>query len=206
MADLHDLSQNPFCTRRVRTGAVPFLFPPGQDADALVERLRQHSWRGEIVGPHGTGKSALLATLLPALQRAGRCPLLIALHDGQRRLPAGFDRDCPREAPTILVIDGYEQLSRWNRWRVGRWCRRRGWGLLVTAHVHVGLPGLFQTVPTLEMAQRIVDRLLSGQSPPFSATELAECFARRGGNLREILFDLYDLYQQRRPTSGQNVN
>ena len=46
---------------------------------------------------------------------------------------------------------------------------------------------------------------MAGQTPPFTAAELTECFARRGGNLREVLFDLYDLYEQRRPSAGQNL-
>ena len=33
------VSENPFCTRRVRPGAIPFLFPPDQTAEALIERL-----------------------------------------------------------------------------------------------------------------------------------------------------------------------
>ena len=121
--------ENPFCTRRVRPGAIPFLFPAGEDAETLVGRLRQNGWWGEIVGAHGTGKSALLATLIPRIELAGRQPLLVELHDGQRRLPLDLDRDSRLRPPTLLVVDGYEQLSRWRRWLLKRLCRRRGWGL-----------------------------------------------------------------------------
>ena len=58
----------------------------------LVERLAAFAWRGQIVGPHGSGKSTLLATLLPAIEERGRHPWLIALHDGQRRLPERLER------------------------------------------------------------------------------------------------------------------
>jgi hypothetical protein len=199
------MSENPFCTRRIRPGALPFLFPPGQNAETLVGRLRECAWQGEILGPHGTGKSALLASLIPALEHAGQRTLLVELHDRQRRLPLDPDRRRRLQPFTMLLVDGYEQLSRYRRWRLRRLCRRRGWGLLVTAHASVGLPELFRTAPTPELAGEIVRRLLAGQACPFSTDELAACFARQRGDLREMLFDLYDLYERRRPSSGQNL-
>jgi len=194
----YEPSENPFCTRRVRPGAISFLFPAGQDAETLVQRLQQNGWWGEIVGAHGAGKSALLATLIPRIELAGRHAALVELHDGQRRLPLDLHRDCRLRPPMVLIVDGYEQLSRWRRFLLKRRCRRRGWGLLVTAHASVGLPELYRTAATPELAERIVGQLMEGQASPFTATELTERFARRGGNLRETLFDLYDLYEQRR--------
>jgi len=190
---------NPFCTRRVRPGGLPFIFPAGEDAETMVRRLRENGWWGEIVGGHGTGKSALLATLVPAIRQAGRKTLLVELHDGQRRLPLDLNGQSRLSPFDLLIVDGFEQLSRWSRFRLKRLCRRRGWGLLASVHASVGFPELYRTVPTPELAAKIVDRLLAGQRPPFSAEELAECFARRRGNLRETLFDLYDLYERRRP-------
>jgi hypothetical protein len=194
----YEPSENPFCTKRVRPGAVPFLFPDGHNAETLIRRLQQNGWWGQIVGAHGAGKSALLATLIPAIESAGRHAFLVELHDGQRRLPRDFDRDCRHQPATVIVVDGYEQLSRWRRWRLKRHCRRHGWGLLVTAHAHVGLLDLCQIAATPDLAQQIVGQLMDGRVSPFTATELAECFARHGGNLRETLFDLYDLYEQKR--------
>ncbi len=215
--------ENPFCTRHIRPGAIPFLFPPGEDADVLVERLRQNHWRGEIVGPHGSGKSALLATLIPAIERAGRSVVRVELHDGQRRLPIDLvkkgDRhlaatvfcgicDCllgasplffggARFGPdTVLIVDGYEQLSQWRRFLLSRRCRRHDVGLLVTAHASVHLPSLYRTAATPELAGRIVGQLTGGRPPLLSPAELAACLTRHGGNLREMLFDLYDLHER----------
>jgi hypothetical protein len=194
----HELFENPFCTRRVRPGAIPFLFPPDRDAETLVRRLQENGWWGEIVGGHGTGKSALLATLIPAIERTGRQAVLVELHDGQRRLPLDFRRDIRLRPPLVLTVDGYEQLSRWSRFMLKRHCRRRGWGLLVTAHASVALPGLYRATATPDLAERIVARLIDGRSPPITGQEVKECFARHNGNLREVLFDLYDLYEKRR--------
>jgi len=184
---------NPFRSSRIRPGAVPFFFPPGQTIDALVERLRQNAWRGEIVGPHGSGKSTLLASLIPALQRAGRPTTLIALHDGQRRLPAEPFEDASIAPGTVLIVDGYEQLNLWNRRRLRRFRRRHGLGLIVTAHRSVGLPPLYRTEVDAKLARAVVVFLLGDrQEPP--AERIDRLLDKHRGNLRETLFDLYDDY------------
>lgn len=189
---------NPFCTRRVRPGALTFCFPPDQTAARLVERLRENGWWGQVVGPHGSGKSALVATLRTALQQAGRRPLLMELHDGQRGLPIDLKRACLRRDATVLIVDGYEQLGPWSRLLLKRRCRRLGIGLLATAHASVGLPELLRTTTTSELGQRIVDQLQRGYPPHVTREDVAEQFARHGGDLREMLFGLYDLYERRR--------
>lgn len=197
-------SENPFCTRRIRPGAIPFLFPPGQSADTLLERLQHAGWQGQILGNHGTGKSSLLASLLPRLEQTARPAVLIELHDGQRRLPFSLRRAAiPRSS--LIIVDGYEQLSLWNRLRLAWFCRCRGCGLLVTAHRSVGLPTLYQTAVTPDIAKSIVERLMAGPPLPCSHEELAARLAHRQGNLRETLFDLYDLYEQKRPAPKPNV-
>jgi hypothetical protein len=197
-----DPSENPFCTRRVRPGAIPFLFPAGQDVATLLQGLQENGWWGEIVGPHGSGKSALLATLIPQIELAGQRTVLVELHDGQRRLSIDLNRDSRLRPPMVLIVDGYEQLSRWQRFLLKRHCRRRGLGLVVTTHASVGFPELYRTAPTPELAERIVGQLMAGSSPPCTASELAASFARHHGNVRETLFDLYDLYEQSRSSSG----
>lgn len=191
-------TENPFCTRKVRPGAMAFLLPDGQSPADLVDRLRRFNWRGQIVGPHGSGKSTLLATLRPEVELAGVATLSVELHDGRRRLPLDWKRLGRLPAPALLIVDGYEQLGRLHRWRLKRLCRRRGLGLLVTAHADVGLPELFHTAATLELARAIVDRLQCEHRAHVTAEDVAEVFPRHGDNLRELLFELYDLYERRR--------
>jgi hypothetical protein len=194
-------TDNPFSTRRVRPGAVPFLFAGGQSAGRLIEQFKEDGWQGQIVGPHGTGKSALLATLVPLIEQAGRRTLTIELHDGQRRLPPGLlPSDSPAE-PTVLIVDGYEQLGRLSRFRLKRFWRRDGLGLLVTSHRSVGLPDLYRSKADLELLQRIVEQLQRDCLVQMTADEVADRFAENGGNVREALFALYDLYETRRRCS-----
>lgn len=182
---------NPFSTCHVRPGAIPFAFPAGLDARKLADRLEARGWRGQVVGPHGSGKSTLLAALLPELRRR-RTVVVVELHEHERHLPATVWS--PREGPTLLVIDGYEQLGWWSRRRVQNHCRRQGWGLLVTAHRELGLPELYRTGVTPELAAVIVDGL-RGDERPLDTPDLGRRLAHHRGNLREVLFELYDRYE-----------
>jgi hypothetical protein len=189
---------NPFSTRFVRPGALEYIFPRDVRAQHIIERLAVADWRGEIVGPHGSGKSTLLATLLPHLERAGREIFHIAVRGGQRRLPISSGASRLWNMKTLVIVDGYEQLG----WLSRRWldlkCRRRGPGLLVTAHESIGLPLLFQTTPSLESMQAVVARLLPSGTPLISPEDVASLYAEHRGNAREMLFGLYDLYELRR--------
>jgi len=190
--------ENPFCSRRIRPGALPFLFAVDESLDKLIERLRRSGWWGQIVGPHGSGKSALLAALVPSIERAGRHAVVFQLHNSCRRLLAEFRQAVGSDSATVLVIDGYEQLGRWSRFRLKRYCRQRGLGLLATAHSSVGLPDLFRTEVDLDLARKVVEQLGQGYPPHVDAADVTERFRQRDGNLRETLFDLYDLYEERR--------
>jgi len=198
-------ADNPFSTRYVRPGAFPYRFPAGQDAAGLVERLRNNDWRGQIVGPHGSGKSALVATLIDRLQRSGRSTLLIELHDRQRRLPVSSRQMRNLVPGTVIIVDGYEQLAPWRRFLWKRFCRRRGLGLLVTSHASMGLPDLCRTATGLALAQHLVDALLGQSASTIAPEEIRQRFKRRRGNLREVLFDLYDLYEKRPPGGDASI-
>jgi hypothetical protein len=187
------VASNPFSTRFIRPGAIPFLFGEGESAARLVERLRQKHWRGQIIGPHGSGKSTLLATLKPELESAGRRVLSITLHQGERRLRALDRRQL--DAATQVVIDGYEQLSWWSRSVVKWLCWSSGAGLLATAHTDVELPTIYTTEPSEELVRTVVAQLLSNNGVSMKAADIATAYKLAGGDVRETLFKLFDIYQ-----------
>jgi hypothetical protein len=98
---------------------------------------------------------------------------------------------------TQIVVEGYEQLGwlqrTWWKWQ----CRRRGAGLLVTGHEDLGFPPLWRTETSAELTRRVVARLLDQADASWLRTEqLDRLFASHQGNVREVLFALYDLYEQ----------
>jgi hypothetical protein len=213
-------ASNPFATRFIRPGALPFLFPPdlpapdrlarGIDAgpadqplpDAGAGRLEDLlvRWRsagrvGQIVGPHGSGKSTLLAALTQALVRAGLRVESHTLRPGEPGWPR-LRRAARRwDRQTAVAVDGLEQLSWHRRWHLRQVCRRRGCGLLATTHRPLGWPLLWETRVTPELARAIVARLAPGYALP-DGDRLEQLLADQAGNMRETLFALYDLYQQ----------
>lgn len=182
---------NPFATCWTRPGAIRFQFPVEDSIARCLGRFAAARWQGAIVGPHGSGKSALLETLRPELIEAGWNVAVVALRDGQRRLPAGFLRPSLAADRPLIVVDGYEQLSRASRLAL-RWrCRRAAAGLLVTAHTSVDLPTIYRTNSTMQLCAAIVSTLTERISSPISAVDVAASHARCGSNLRELLFELY---------------
>lgn len=187
---------NPFSTRFVRPGAIEYLFPQGLSAGGLVDKLRSHSWQGEIVGPHGAGKSTLLATLVPHLMAAERTVVHVALHGGEKALPAALDDWKSWTSQTQVVVDGYEQLSWWSRSKLAWRVKDRGAGLLVTSHAPAGLPTLLQVAPRIEAAEQVVRQLVTDEGL-ISSDDIRQAYDACGGNIRETLFRLYDLYEAR---------
>jgi len=187
---------NPFSTRFIQPGALPFLFPADVNASQLVARLAQQEWWGEIIGPHGSGKSTLLASLTPELCRANRRVVQITLHDGERTLRAHNAAIAGIDSQTVLIVDGYEQLWIWNRYLLRRFCRKRRSGLLVTAHSGAGLPALFETRVDRRTASAVLARLCP-DGDVVNQSDLDRALAAHGQDLREALFELYDLYEQR---------
>ncbi len=190
---------NPFSTRHVRPGAIHYLFPPGQGIEQLMRKLAESDWTGQIVGPHGSGKSTLLASLQAALRAAGRRTHWVVLHDAQRRMPP---EDWPPADPlseqAVVLVDGYEQLSRTSRAGLKRACRGAKCGLVVTCHESVGMTELFRTTSDARIVGRVVRQLLAGHSMRVSDEELRQLLAEHDQDIRELLFALYDRFEQQR--------
>lgn len=187
--------RNPFASRNLRPGALPFLFADGQTAAELVDRLQTQRLCGQIIGPHGSGKSTLLHAVAVELEAAGYQLMLVRLNGHQRTLPLLPDE------PRVLLVDGYEQLSWWSRRQLRSVCRATGHGLVVTAHADAGLTDLYRTSIDEWLAAEIIARLLDKSHVVDSTVrvgltyELGRRLQAHSFNLREVLFELYDVYQ-----------
>jgi len=222
---------NPFSTRFVRPDRTDYRFAAGQDADAVagaaIAQLN-HCGTAAIIGPHGTGKSTLLHTLMPRLQAAFAHVQLVrlsstsqAVQELRRSLEeqATAGDECAVQ-PRCLVIDGFEQLpwlvrqrliGRSRRWAAKRRRGRRaaaGTGLLVTAHrAQLRVPTLFWTGWDDELVSDLTAEKLCDLPEPTRQTMLrlaAEHAARlqhsrpAARNVRDYWFTLYDEYERLR--------
>lgn len=191
------MSSNPFATRFIRPGALAFRFARGDSAEALLERFRATGSRGQIVGPHGSGKSTLLETLRPLLAEQFPHIAWLQLKAGpERRQSQRAWKSLPaRDRQALIVIDGYEQAYAWNRWWLARQTRQ-GAALLVTSHFPLGkLPVLYETTTSADLARELIAELLGDTTQDANLTaDVPARLAAHGGNLRELLFELYDRY------------
>lgn len=196
---------NPFATCYTAPGCVPFFVAATPLAvEQFFARLHQQ-WVdcgrvGAIVGPHGCGKSTLVAALQKSwTQEYSYKVTHIALHNGQRTLPAWFwQRDFRKQ--DLVIVDGYEQLGWWARWQLNRLRRHTSCGLLVTTHAECRLPTLQRIEPSYETLLAVVRRLLaqlgdSLRTESFITRHVPAAWQETGANARETLFRLYDCWE-----------
>ncbi|MCA9196052.1 MAG: hypothetical protein KDA87_00885 [Planctomycetales bacterium] len=201
------MHSNPFSTKFVQPGEIDYVLPEGTTWDELIQLFVRNQLCGQIVGPHGVGKSTFLCSFLRRLSsdtdiKVSRINLQAARRDWSRvrtelgRLPV------PAEMRHVLVIDGFEQLNMYQRWYT-RWrTHRAGSGLLVTVHQpERKLPLLFHASYDWQRFQSLVAKLLNKHSanrPVLDNQTIASVYQQHAttGNLREVLFELYDHAEQ----------
>ena len=190
---------NPFATRNVAPGEIPYFFSDEVDFQRIIECAEAASWTGQIVGPHGSGKTTLVRHLSDQLQqRFAAIEFLIVrgIREVQvcRRLEGTSQsvvnvRNSDGNARTLYVIDGIERLSWLQRKLLIADCRRKRISLLVTAHRRLlGLPVFFETSFDEMRFSKILHHL-GTQQYESHYQRLSKEF---GENCREMLFELYD--------------
>lgn len=205
---------NPFCTRFVRPGAIDYRF-----ADHRSQPLQQigdcvqSSHRSLIIGPHGSGKSTLIHSLLPTLRQRYRHVVQFQLCDGATtvQINGGRRRDGSSKITSwreinrqlvrcdhrdLLVIDGIEQLGALQRlrlaWRAGR---TAPWILATSHRPLLAYPVVFETTLDRRRIMELTEQLLKTTEPPVAglvrnklANQDWECLT----NLRDFWFECYD--------------
>ena len=100
----------------------------------------------------------------------------------------------------LLILDGYEQLSLWRRAALIARTNQRGVKLLVTSHRRTLLPVLCELSISTATAREIVSQLTTEQNDfaNLSDDELKKQLTTHGGNMREVLMQLYDQFEEHR--------
>ncbi|MGB7324967.1 MAG: hypothetical protein WBD31_08840 [Rubripirellula sp.] len=209
------VASNPFCTRFVRPGVIPYRFGIDDERgqlESIVARLIQ-SKCGLIVGPHGTGKSTLVADVVRQFEsmRVAVAPVQLcvspttALYSRIRHRHAAAQRvrraQVSLSGGGLLVIDGAEQLSGW-AWRgLTRSSRRRKQVVLATSHYDFpGSVTLHRTGSNQALIQELTESLVADSSEKIAdrvSDELSRRHLDESTNVRDLWFDLYDVVQSK---------
>lgn len=193
-------STNPFSTRYTRPGVVPPLNADGAalDVDGLILAFDRSGKGAAIVGPHGSGKSTLLVHVATALERRGRHAVVVRVRSW-RDVPRLLMASWTLHRLGVLCVDSWESLGMAGGVLrlLARMTRR---GLLVTSHERAGFPELIRT-GTSERLLRVIVEGLPGSASWYGESvlpaDVTDAFAQTGGNLRNALGSLYDLFERR---------
>lgn len=201
------MQSNPFSTRYIQPGAISYECFDGGNVTQLADRIvNLPSKRGSIIGPHGSGKSTLIASLVPEIRSIRPGSQIHQLRFSTDRSASRSLRKSVREwtPGSIAILDGYEQLKFWSRVLVQWAARSRSICILATAHQPVrGFVTIWETSVNESSSHWVVEKLLQQSESPDAIRELllSEDWARsrekHGQNLRESLFDMYDWWQRR---------
>ena len=153
---------------------------------------------GEIVGPHGSGKSTLIKSLVPKIEKKIRQETIHANEDHRTFFQSIKSWLCPTHSNWLLIIDGFEQLSPDQQESVKTLCVKNQIGLLVSTHRPTGLPLLFESQTDRECFHQVVNDLMANRPIKISEEEIDYAFEKYFPNLREALFSLYDVYELKR--------
>ncbi len=179
---------NPFSAARLQS--LPFSFSTGNSWETLLARCAENNYRCAIVGPAGSGKTALLTQLTPHLAGRGFTPRLFTLRPDSRRAEKdAIIAEARRlRSPEFLLLDGAEQLHT-REWLALRSVIDGISGCVITLHRTGRLPTLIETTTTPVLLEDLAAELTGGRLP---MGEAAAVFARARGNLRQCFDELRD--------------
>ena len=193
--------QNPFSTRFVQPGAIPWL-ATDTSIDSLLFRLYDVGNRAIICGPHGSGKSTILSHLASVAQRKGlkvHCLRIRSWIDAIRVMRV-FATINPKQS--LVSVDSWERLGFFGRF-LCQFADFRGLCVVVTVHKRTwwnNWPVLLHMKADDKTFRLLVDELMTkyagSKTIEFSGAMLRDVFQRHSGNLREGFFELYDHYER----------
>lgn len=193
--------QNPFSTRFIRPGAIPWL-STSTSLSSLLLRLCSIDNRAIICGPHGSGKSTILSHLVSIAKRQGlnvHCLRISSWLDviGVIRLFATIH---PKQS--LVAIDSWELLG-FLGWFLCQIADFRGVCVILTVHEVPWWnrwPVLLHMEADAKTFHQLVHKLMAKSSRSknikFSRAMLHDVLQRNSGNFREAFFELYDHYER----------
>ncbi len=218
---------NPFSAKYLAPGYGEFIVPTtwerllacrptrtaaGTDRDqyllAVTQRFQQANSIGQIVGPHGCGKTTLAHAMVAQLSEDFGDVRWLTIRNRQptpfgstglaiQEISPGFF--CASHK-SLLVVDGFESLSWVNRMLMVANIRIAGMGLLVTTHRrHLGIAVVQQLQPDKTHFRKIALSKCGSTNRGISNAIMDRAFDSAQHDYREALMRLYDLASRSGP-------
>ena len=191
---------NPFSTKFVRPGAIEFLANQPEFLRSVLDSFRKNNFRGQILGPHGCGKTTLTFALEKELSDEFDSFRRVTIRNSREiQSNEGYPRSDEIDRAIqkqLLIIDGFERLPWLHQRLLIKSCGSRQIALMITTHRWIrGVPLLCELKPDLETLIQLVKRL----SPEFRVEPsiLKSIFQRNHGDIRESLMSMYDWFEHR---------
>lgn len=192
------LAKNPFSAARFAPGVVPWLSDRPRHLELLADRALAPGARHQVVGVHGSGKSTLLAHLERMARLRGRAAVRFR---GSRGLPLGQVLGRAGGPALVVLVDEAQELGAPRFALLAAAARLLGGSLVASTHADLGLPTLIHARVDAALAARVVGHLAPELPSP---ADLEGRLRRHSGNLREVLFELYD-EAERAPRGPQGI-
>ena len=190
--------ENPFATRFIWPGQQ-YVEPPGcSEVGSLASHFLRKGGYGQIVGPHGCGKTSLAWAMTKSLRAEFREIHFLVIRRSAKWGLRGemVNRLAGQGEGELWVVDGLERLSLVQRFGLVGHCRVQKKSLLVTAHqTCLGLPVLARLLPSLDHFQEIVQRLSAASGVSVETETVRLAYDQNDGDYREGLMFLYDAVQ-----------
>ena len=187
---------NPFATRYIRTGRIEPLNENGfpRNIEEIFKRFQSLSRCAAIEGPHGSGKSTLMAAIVEHCKQENIFTKMFVIRSFGD-VPQLMHGTVCASRETIICVKGWERIGNFSG-VVMAIARFRRCGLLVTSHKRTRLSQLMQCRSNQQILNAVVGCLPS-HGGIIQEDDCEDAFRKSSGNLREALLDLYDRFERR---------
>ena len=194
---------NPVATRFTQPGEIVPVNVSGKciDLGECLHNLDQCGRIGAIVGPHGSGKTTVLSRIYDEALRGNHSVTRYSLRNTTWQDLQRVARILLQSKPDdLLLLDSWERMSRTVGSVVCRLAVSRGCRLVVTSHRVMSIPVLMTCQVSLKSFLAIIKQLPNSRlwlGSLIMQKDIETAFESYQPNLREALFRLYDVFEDR---------
>ena len=212
--------KNPFSTKFTRPGSLPYLFKDPDHIGHILNKLEKNQFLGQIVGPHGSGKTTLarhlsglfddqfkvarFLTIRTPTKPFQNLEMVEQTEGGVREIDELTNQMFIEQVSsinplrTIYFVDGWGQVESYHRRIFVENCKNNRFGLVVTVHrKRSQLPVICEVQSDFEIFTRIVRHLQRNSIIELNGGLVREAYVAAAGNFREAFMQLYDDYEIR---------